>query len=113
MTQDGRPAILVIQELVHEQMNRSPKRIDCKVPNILRKREQRKRSTERQVCKRGLARVDHVSQTFPSRKVEYQHQMPLQGGTSQQPMHERTCVSRLNSGSAHAYLLHPTNLLRH
>ena len=46
MTKNGRPTILRIQELVHKQMHRCTKRIDRKVANIFREREQGKGRTE-------------------------------------------------------------------
>ena len=46
MTKNGRPTILRIQELVHKQMHRGTKRIDRKVANIFREREQGKGRTE-------------------------------------------------------------------
>lgn len=54
MTQNCRSTVPMIKELVHEQMNRSSKRIDGKIANVLRERKQSKRSTERQVRERRL-----------------------------------------------------------
>ena len=47
MAEDRRPSVLVIQELVHEEMDRCPKRIKRKVSHILRKYEQCECSAER------------------------------------------------------------------
>ena len=54
VAQDRRPAVLGIQELVHEQVHRRAERVQRKVAHVLREREQRKRRAEREVRERRL-----------------------------------------------------------
>ncbi len=54
MAQDRCAAVLGVEELVHEQVHRRAERVQRKVPHVLREREQRKRSAERQVRERRL-----------------------------------------------------------
>lgn len=54
MTEDGSSAVLLLEELIHEQVHSRTKRIDSEVPDILCKDEERKCCTEGQVSKRGL-----------------------------------------------------------
>ena len=59
MAEDRRPAVLGVEELVHEQVHRRDERVQRKVPHVLREREERERAAERQVRERGLR--SHVS----------------------------------------------------
>lgn len=47
MAQNGCPAVLRVEELVHEDMYRGAERVEGKVPNVLREREQCERRAER------------------------------------------------------------------
>ena len=46
MAQNGRPAVFLVEELAQEHVHRRPKRVYRKVPDVLRKREERERNTE-------------------------------------------------------------------
>jgi hypothetical protein len=46
MTKDDRPAVFLIQKLIHEQMYRDSKRIDGEETNLFYKREERKSDAE-------------------------------------------------------------------
>lgn len=54
MTEDGSSAVLLLEELIHEQVYSRTKRIDSEVSDILCKDEERKCCTEGQVSERGL-----------------------------------------------------------
>ena len=54
MAQDRRPAVLRVEELVHEHVHRRAERVQRKVAHVLREREQRERTAEREVRERRL-----------------------------------------------------------
>lgn len=54
MAQNGSSTVLVIQELVHEQVDSRSERVNGEVSDILGKYEQREGRTERQVHKGRL-----------------------------------------------------------
>lgn len=67
MAQDRRAAIFRIKEFVHKDVDRRAERVQRKVANVFRKREQRKGGTERQMRERRLE--EWFSDSRPSKAV--------------------------------------------
>lgn len=57
MTQDDGPRVLVVEELVHENVQGSTQRVECVVANILRKNEGRESDRHSKMRKVGLDEV--------------------------------------------------------
>ena len=78
MAQDGSTAVFVIQKIVHEQMHRGIERIDRKISDVFRKREQRKSNAEREM---GESRLPNHSVSLVQVPQEERTSTHIEGHT--------------------------------